>query len=191
MKLDKDEKIELETSPNEKVLTVWFFTKTITYSIATVFFLSVASLVVDAIILVSKIEQKEKTEVVEQSNSNEKVIDTKDQNNEVNYPVFIFVEYWGWVLVLVVLTAIAIQIYLAFLRKTYRYIITNRRCIFVGGILKRVERTVPHTKITDVQRSQNILERILEIWNVQVFTPGTASVQISQAKSGAELNYVV
>lgn len=107
----------------------------------------------------------------------------------MEHPFRIIVGYWEWALVLVGAVSIAIQIYLYFLRKTYRYIITDRRCIFVGGILKRVERTVPHKKITDIQRSQNIIERLLKIWNVQVFTPGTASVQIGQTKARAELNY--
>ncbi len=189
MRLDEGEKIELEESPSEKILTVWFFTKTITYSIATMFFLFMAIFFVNALTTISTIEQREKSEIVEQSDLVDKGVDDKSQEVDVNHPFIIFVEYWGWALAVVGLISIAIQIYLIFLRKTYRYIITNRRCIFIGGILKRVERTVPHKKITDIQRSQNILERILGVWNVQVFTPGTASMQIGQAKSRAELNY--
>jgi len=118
---------------------------------------------------------------------------TEDKDNvskkDIDHPFSIIVDYWGWALALVVIASLFIHIYLIYLRKTYRYIITNRRCVFIGGILKRIERTVPYKKITDIQRSQNIIERMLGIWNVQVFTPGTASMQIGQAKARAELNF--
>ena len=49
------------------------------------------------------------------------------------------------------------------------------RCVFIGGIIKRVERSVPYHKITDVERQQFIFERVLGFWSVKIFTPGTAS----------------
>ena len=189
MKLDAGENLELDIKPNEKILVIWFLTKTITYSIATMFFVFMALFFINTINLASEVEleEKNKTEINEsitkKENSNDK--DAK----KIDHPFSIMVDYWGLALALVVITSVLIQIYLIFLRKTYRYIITNRMCIFVGGILKRIERTVPYKKITDIQRSQNIIERMLGIWNVQIFTPGTASMQIGQAKAKAELNY--
>ncbi len=187
MRLDNGETLELDIKPNEKLLVVWFFTKTLTYSIATMFFVFMGLFFINTINLTSEDKVENKTEIVQKEKSTEIAEDASKK--EIDHPFSIMVDYWPWALALVVLVSILIQIYLIYLRKTYRYIITNRRCIFVGGILKRIERTVPYKKITDIQRSQNILERILGIWNVQVFTPGTASMQIGQAKAKAELNF--
>ncbi|VAW52925.1 hypothetical protein MNBD_GAMMA05-1868 [hydrothermal vent metagenome] len=190
MKLDTGEILELDIKPNEKILVIWFLTKTITYSVATMFFVFMALFFINTVSLASDIELKKESNV--EINKNIEIIETpedKTNKNKIDHPFTIMVDYWGWALALVGLASIIIQIYLIFLRKTYRYIITNRRCIFVGGILKRIERTVPYKKITDIQRSQNIIERMLGIWNVQIFTPGTASMQIGQAKARAELNF--
>lgn len=70
-------------------------------------------------------------------------------------------------------------VYCSFLRKTYLYYITNQRCVFHGGILRRIERSIPYHKITDVEMSQNIIERILGISTLKIFTPGTGSMMVS------------
>jgi putative membrane protein len=75
--------------------------------------------------------------------------------------------------------------YCCALVKTYAYYVTNRRCVFRGGILRRVEHSVPFHKVTDVEISQNILERALGISKLKIFTPGTGS---SQGK--AEIRFV-
>jgi len=80
-----------------------------------------------------------------------------------------------WGAVILVLTALG-MVYYIFLRRTYVYYITDKRCVFHGGILRRVERGVPYHKITDVEMSQNIIERILGISSLNIFTPGTGSV---------------
>lgn len=82
-------------------------------------------------------------------------------------------------------------IYCRFLRKTYVYYITNQRCVFHGGIIRRIERSVPYHKITDVEASQNIVERVLGISSVNIFTPGTASM-MAPAFGGqrAEISFV-
>ncbi len=187
MKLDDGEKLELDIKPNKKILVVWFFTKTILYSIATMFFVFMVILSISTINLTLALEAANDLNITENNTSTEAIKD--ELAKKIEDPFDIVAEYWGWVFALVGLASIIIQIYLIYLRKTYRYIITNRRCIFIGGILKKIERTVPYKKITDIQRSQNILERMLGIWNVQVFTPGTASMQVGQAKAGAELNF--
>lgn len=190
MKLDSGEELELEVRPDQKILFMWFFSKTLIYSIAAMFFVFMGLFFINTISLVSSQEGDSKVELAEPtSDLNEDGKDEATKKGKIEHPFQVMADYWEWALALVGMAAVVIQLYLHFLRKTYRYIITDRRCIFVGGILKRVERTVPHKKITDIQRSQNIIERMLGIWNVQVFTPGTASVQIGQAKARAELNY--
>ena len=146
-------------------------------------------LVFNTLNLKSEVEAVEKasTEISKDSESTKQA--KAELKKKIQHPFELFLEYWGWALFIVGLSVALIQTYLIYLRRTYRYIITNKRCIFVGGILKRIERTVPYKKITDIQRTQNIIERLLGIWNVQVFTPGTASMQIGQAKARAELNY--
>jgi hypothetical protein len=192
MKLDDQEVLELEARPDEKILVMWFLTKTIGYSLATMFFVFSILFLVNTISMISEAEESKdnQTEIV-QSESPADGVDSSGEsdNKDLDHPFKIMIEYWGWALVLVCVAAVLIQIYLIYLRRTYRYIVTDRRCIFVGGILKRIERSVPYKKITDIQRSQNIIERMLGIWNVQVFTPGTASMQIGQAKARAELNF--
>ncbi len=192
MRLDDGEVLELEARPNGKILVMWFLTKTITYSLATMFFLFSIMFFVNAVNMISAEEgsKESNTEIVQDDVSTEGVEDSVDCGSKrIAHPFEAMVEQWGSSLALVCVAAVLIQIYLAYLRRTYRYVITNRRCIFVGGILKRIERSVPYKKITDIQRSQNIIERMLGIWNVQVFTPGTASMQIGQAKARAELNF--
>jgi uncharacterized membrane protein YdbT with pleckstrin-like domain len=66
-------------------------------------------------------------------------------------------------------------LYAYLLRGTFRYYITTQRCVFAGGILRYRERSIPYHKITDVELSRNILERILGISSIRVFTPGTSS----------------
>ncbi len=83
-------------------------------------------------------------------------------------------------------------IYCKYLRQTYVYSITNRRCVFQGGILRRVERSVPYHKITDVEMSQNIIERIFGISSLKIFTPGTGSMYPAFPFGGqrAEISFV-
>ena len=67
-------------------------------------------------------------------------------------------------------------IYHRYLIKTINYVITNKRCIYVGGILRKVMHSVNFGKITDVEISQNIFEQILGVSTLGLFTAGTASV---------------
>ena len=82
-------------------------------------------------------------------------------------------------------------IYCVYLRRTYTYYITNQRCVFHGGLIRRVKRSVPYHKVTDVEQSQNIVERILGISTIKIFTPGTASMSYAPFRGQrAELNFV-
>lgn len=60
--------------------------------------------------------------------------------------------------------------------KTITYVITNQRCVYNGGILRRVMHSVNFGKITDVELSQDLIEQILSIRTLSLFTAGTASV---------------
>jgi len=82
-------------------------------------------------------------------------------------------------------------VYCAALRETYVYYITDRRCVFHGGILRRVRRSVPYHKITDVEMSQDIIERALGLSSLNIFTPGTGSIRASSpGGQRAEISFV-
>ncbi|MHC4394018.1 MAG: PH domain-containing protein [Planctomycetota bacterium] len=81
-------------------------------------------------------------------------------------------------------------VYCEFLRRTYVYYITNYRCVFHGGIIRRVERSVHYDKVTDVEMSQNIIERILDISTLNIFTPGTSSRGSDSSFQKAEISFV-
>ncbi len=81
-------------------------------------------------------------------------------------------------------------IYYEFLRQTYVYYITNHRCVFRGGIIRKVERSVHYHKITDVEMSRNIIEQILGISTLNIFTPGTSSRSSDSSFQKAELSFV-
>ncbi len=80
-------------------------------------------------------------------------------------------------------------VYHVFLRRSYAYYITSRRCVFHGGILLEVERSVPYHKITNVETSRNIIERAVGISRPNLIAPGTGG-----ARSGldrlAEISFV-
>lgn len=88
------------------------------------------------------------------------------------------------------LILVATFAYYFYLRRTYRYTITNRRCIFSGGILRRVRHSVPYHKITDVEMSQNIIERMLGISSLGIYTPGTGSMGTRGNGRRPEIAYV-
>jgi len=82
------------------------------------------------------------------------------------------------------------MIYCEFLRRTYVYYITNQRCVFHGGIIRRIERSVHYHKVTDVEMSQHIIERILGISTLNIFTPGTSSRVGESSLQKAEISFV-
>jgi uncharacterized membrane protein YdbT with pleckstrin-like domain len=96
----------------------------------------------------------------------------------------------GALVVALVALALAL-VYCDFLRRTYVYFVTDQRCVFHGGILQRVERSIPYHKVTDVEMSQNIVERLLGISSVKIFTPGTGSMTTSSfGGQRAEISFV-
>ena len=85
---------------------------------------------------------------------------------------------------------VPVMIYCEFLRRTYVYYITNQRCVFHGGIIRRIERSVHYHKVTDVEMSQHIIERILGISTLNIFTPGTSSRAGESSFQKAEISFV-
>lgn len=88
--------------------------------------------------------------------------------------------FLGFFILLVVISFI----YIIYLRKTYEYYITNQRVIFKGGLLFKTTRSVPFHKITDVEISQHILEQILGLYKLNIFTAGTGSFKAEIIFSG-------
>ena len=64
-------------------------------------------------------------------------------------------------------------VYISYLRKTFVYHVTDRRCNFEGGIFRYADRSVTYDRITNVEKSQNLLERIIGIESIWVQTAGT------------------
>ena len=63
-------------------------------------------------------------------------------------------------------------IYIHFLRKTYIYTVTSKRVNFQGGILRYADRSIQYEKITNVEKSRNLFERILGLESIWVHTAG-------------------
>ena len=79
------------------------------------------------------------------------------------------------ILLFTLIFSILILVYQIALVSTYRYYITNERVIFEGGILLRRLRSVPFYKITNFSLSQNIGERLLGLFSLNIHTAGTGT----------------
>jgi uncharacterized membrane protein YdbT with pleckstrin-like domain len=76
-----------------------------------------------------------------------------------------------------VVAAVVGYVYVLALARTYEYAVTDQRFLFSGGILRKVRHAVEHRRVTDVQLSENIVEQVVKLSSVSLFTPGTASVR--------------
>lgn len=77
----------------------------------------------------------------------------------------------------IIFTLLLARIYCKYLRKTYIYFITNRRCILQGGIILKTKRSIFYDKITEVSQSQTIFERWLGIGNIKIFTSDSTIIR--------------
>ena len=170
MKVQNGEDVLLEVQPESRLLVIWFFGRC--FSVGVVAF--AAGFALSTIL----------------SMVYEVVAETELFAVESNFD--------GWSVLVNAIIAIAaalcsraiVLIYCVYLRRTYVYTITNRRCIFRGGILRRVEHSVPFHKVTDVEMSQNIIERILGISSLGIFTPGTGSMGSSCKGRRPEIAFI-
>jgi hypothetical protein len=72
-------------------------------------------------------------------------------------------------------------------RSSHKYIITNLRLILRGGILRKHERTLRYSNISDLECSQGILGRIFDYGSITPITPsgmGTGTDQTFAAAGG-------
>ncbi len=169
MKLMEGEEVIHKLRPARSLLVIWFFTKCLPWGIATAALAAVVALIVG---------EASRGPLPDNENPSATLI------------------VGAAVAALFLFTALPF-VYFIFLRRTYIYTITGQRCVFHGGILRRIERSVPYHKITDVERKQNIVERILGISTLNIFTPGTASMPVhsgflltSAGGQRAELSFV-
>jgi len=148
MHLEKGEVIFYKGEPSPDVFKVWIFTKIIPLLFVSAFLILWATLFFGGIICCAILKHKE--------------------------PPFILLPlFFGSGLPLIFLFA---SFYYKSFYKTYHYYITNKRCIFEGGILVKRKRSVPFYKITDIEASQFILERIFGLSSLKIFTPSTGSL---------------
>ena len=149
--------------PGKKILVIWFFSKCIIRAVAGLFIYFWASFFL--IIILGVMGYEVESGLLWSKNS---------------------------FLIALIAIFIVLIMYYNHLLDTYTYYITDRRCVFRGGILQRIERSVPYHKITDVEISQNIVERILKISSLRIYTPGTASMRKSLFgwKHGPEIEFV-
>lgn len=170
MRLQKGEDVLLEVRPESRLLVIWFFGRC--FSFGTVAF-GIGFALSAIISMVYEI-----------------VADAELLGVESGFDGF-SVATNAMIAIAAGLCCIAITIiYCVYLRRTYVYTITNRRCIFRGGIFRRVEHSVPFHKITDVEMSQNIIERALGISSLGVFTPGTGSMGAGYNRRRPEIAFV-
>lgn len=72
----------------------------------------------------------------------------------------------------------AMAVYTIFLRQTFKYCVTNQRCVFTGGLLSHKKHFVSYDKITDVEVSQNVIEKLAGTYSLRIFTaasPGASN----------------
>ena len=152
MKLEEDEKIVHELKPDQEVLVIWFFTKSLVFALVGGFLAFGCFGFFGGMLAVA--------------------------SNHLNFNLFSsnsLIVILGFVIFFL----LAATVYCRLLHKTHRYVVTNKRCIFIGGIFCHVERSIPYHKITDVEQSKNIFERMLGIGSLNLFTAGSSSISYS------------
>lgn len=95
-----------------------------------------------------------------------------------------FLTFLLGIITLVIIGIVLAFLYTVFLRKTYEYYITSNRIVFKGGILMKTLRSVPFHKVTDIETSQHVLEQMLAISKLNIFTAGTGSIRAEIIFSG-------
>ena len=147
--LQEGEQVLWEGRPEKRIYVMWLFTRVLVMSALTSGI--IAYLAVVACVIYAAVHRMKE-------------------------PVFYLV---GSTLIFVVPVVLACTLfYYRHLLETFHYTVTNQRCVFEGGIFVRRRRNVPFHKITDVEVNQNIIEHMLGILSLKVFTPGTGSVGV-------------
>ncbi|MES9950699.1 MAG: PH domain-containing protein [Candidatus Thiodiazotropha sp.] len=163
MKFGSDEKVIHHLQPENRLIIMWAFTKCLTQGLSAGFFFFMLFYFKWIFSMSGK---------------------------DIN----VLPEYGDLILfsIIIAIFAFALSyIYHHYLIKTINYYITNKRCIYVGGLLKKVEHSVSYNKITDVERSRNIVEQILGMSTINLFTSGTTSMRAPmRSQPLPELSYI-
>ena len=96
---------------------------------------------------------------------------------------------WGGLIIvgiILALFAVSLIIYNTFLKKFYLYTITNNSVRISGGVFKKVDKEILFSKITDINISQNIFEKLLGIYDLHIQTAGSRSL----AKEKPEMSFL-
>jgi len=149
MKLQEGENILFEGKPEDRIFTMWIFTRVIPVCFVVAFIIVWATLFFGGMLSA--------------------IIGNKQPPFHLLPPLLII----GLPLAFIFATY-----YYKALKDTFHYYITNQRCVFEGGIFVKRSRNVPYHKITDVEVNQNIIEQFLGLYSLKVFTPGTGSVGV-------------
>ncbi len=177
MRLENGEELILELVLDKKNLFTWFFSKTLGALMFSLLMTTFALFVFNTFDIVDLGHSEKLTMPNELADSH--VLDSVHKR-----PFQLFIDYWCWNIVIAIVVAAISQVYYIYLRKTYAYFITNKRCVFIGGILNRSEHSVFFKKLLTCNERKNFFERILKIWNVKIFTPGTGSMAIGLGQRG-------
>jgi len=146
MYLAKDEKVLYENRPEKNLLKLWFFTRSLWICLFLAFFIFWGVSLLGSLYLESK-------------------------GQEVTVPPFYLMTPY---LLTVLPAALALSlVYNSALKKTFKYTITNQRCVFEGGIIVKTTRAIPFHKITDISITQNIIENALGISRLNIHTAST------------------
>lgn len=159
MQLQEKEKILWQNKPKNSVLAIWFFSKVLLSTFIFGFLLFWATGFFGGMYLAA-------------------------YHPEINEdPLPYVLSFFKIILpIFVVLTVI----YNILLVKTYNYYITNQRIIFEGGIIIRKKKNIPYHKITDTSANQNIIEKMLGISSLEIFTAGTGMKRAEVNFAGLE-----
>ena len=149
MQLQNDEEILFELRPDSKILTIWAFTSSMGLVVVSMLFTLWA---IGFFVFFATFPDG--------------LLDIEPSTIRLSFAIVVVVGIVVFPFSLV---------YNVFIRKTYVYFITNQRCIFSGGILKRVELSVSYDRITSVEKTQTIFEKMMGIASIGILTSGTAS----------------
>ena len=163
MQLEGNEKILYEGKPKKSILVLWFFSKAILSTIIFVFISFWASGFFGGMYLTT----------------------THPEIQDNSFLSFLGISVLIYIFVVTLFFVSAI-IYIFFLVKTYHYYITNQRIVFEGGIIVRKKRNIPFHKITDITISQNIIERILKMSSLEIYSASTRPRKAEISFAGLE-----
>lgn len=86
--------LEFDAKPEGKILFVWFFTKTITYSLVAAFFIFMILFFINMVDVLSEEKLESEVAVVQGDAKTDENNKTEEEN--IENPFAIIVDYWVW-----------------------------------------------------------------------------------------------